>query len=102
MYRGSMTTNSVITVHLEPREREQLEAEAERRGLSTSALVREYVRAGLPVCEADMDERRRRGREALRRLAALRSELRQAGYPSVDGVELARQVREELDERQAP
>lgn len=49
--------------------------------------------------ERDAERRRRTGRQVLARAAAFRSKLRQAGYPPVDAVAIARTAREELERR---
>lgn len=87
-----------ITVRLDPAEYERLEAEAKRLGTSQGALARDFVRDCLKARETP-EERKRRTLEVLDRLEMLRAELRRAGYPTVDAVELVRQGREELEQR---
>jgi hypothetical protein len=94
-----MSPIKTITLRLEADEYARLEAEAERQGMQPDALAREYVRARLCDGETDAERKRRIGLEALDRLAALRDEIRRAGYPAVDAVQLVREGREELERR---
>lgn len=97
-----MSTTKSVTVRLDPEEYERLEAEAKLFGVSPHTLARNYVRAGLTGNHAiAAEDKRRAGLEALKRLAALRSRLREAGYPSVDAVQLVREGRDELEQRSA-
>lgn len=93
-YAGGMKAKSTITVRLEPAERERLAAEAERQGVAADQLVHELIRAALARLPEDAEERRRRGLEALKRLRELTKDL-----PPIDGVAVARQAREELEQR---
>lgn len=89
---GSMRA---LSVRLETADYDRLEAEAKRLGLPPATLVRLYVRAGLNgTMETEMARRRRSGLAALSRLAALTADL-----PPVDAVQLARESRDELDQR---
>lgn len=101
-YTPAMSTTKDVNVQLDPGEYERLEAEAKRRGVAPDTLARDYVRAGLTENQdAEAERRRHAGLEALARLAVLRAELRQAGYPSADAVRLVREGREELERRSA-
>lgn len=95
-----MSGTKAITLRLDPGDYQRLEAEARRLGMQPGTLARVYVRAALAgITEDEAERRRRTGLEALERLAALREELRRAGYPSVDAVKLVREGREELERR---
>ena len=85
----------VISVRLDTADYDQLEAEANRLGLPPATLVRIYVRAGLAGNgETEAEWRRRTALAALDRLATLTADL-----PSVDAVQVARESREELEQR---
>jgi hypothetical protein len=94
-----MNATKTITLRLDPADYAGLEKEAKRLGLSPGTLARVYVRAGLHSDAAEAGQRRRTGLEALDRLDALRAELRQAGYPSVDALAVLRESRAELEQR---
>src|SRR5438270_10700739 len=95
-----MSATKAITLRLEAEDYERLEAEATRLGMRPGTLVRVYVRAGLANSgESEAEKRRRIGLEVLDRLEALRADLRRAGYPSVDAVQLARESRDEFEQR---
>lgn len=89
-----MKKSAVVTVHMDPQEHERLEAEAKRRGISAGELAHELIEAGLSGLPEDAEERRRRGLKALERLRELTADL-----PPVDAVQVARQAREELEQR---
>lgn len=88
-----MATTKSLTVYLKIPDFERLQRVAMLRGISSSELVREYVRAGLGEPEAE-SEGRPRGRRALDRLAELTANL-----PAVDALALARESRAELEQR---
>jgi hypothetical protein len=94
-----MKAKRALTVVLEADDGERLEAEARRRETPPADLAREFIRAGLAGLPVDAAERRRQWLEALAQMEKLRRELREAGYPSVDAVKIARQAREELELR---
>jgi len=87
-----------IVVELDPADYDRLRDEAARQGKALDALARDYLRAQLPD-QTDADDKRRQVLEALEKFRELREQLRREGYPSLDGVELARQSREELERR---
>ena len=87
-----------IVVELDPVDYDRLREEAERQGKAPEALARDYLRAQLPD-QTDAAERQHQMLEALEKFRELREQLRREGYPPVDGVELARQSREELERR---
>jgi hypothetical protein len=88
------------TVRVDQADYERLEAEARRLGMRPSALVRMCLRSGLGWNGGiQVEQRLRVGLEALERLTALREELRRAGYPAADAVQLVREGREELEPR---
>jgi hypothetical protein len=97
-----MGVTKAITLRLEPADYERLEAEARRLGMTPGTLARVYVRAGLSGGKTRAEQNYRPGLAALEHLAVLRAELRQAGYPSVDAVELAQESRAELERRSSP
>jgi predicted DNA-binding protein len=90
-----MSVSKAITVRLDSADYERLEAEAKRLGMSPGALARAFVQSSLNEIET-ADERKRRGLEALERLAQLTADL-----PPVDAVQIARESREELEQRPA-
>jgi hypothetical protein len=95
-----MMGTRALTIYLDVEDYEQLLAEAERLGVGPSAVAEDYVANGLMNSDETEDERRRRiGLRALERLAALRTDLRQAGYAPVDPAEIAEQGRTELEAR---
>jgi hypothetical protein len=94
-----MSRKSALVVEFDPSEHALLLAEATRRGIHPEALAREYVLAGVGLLPPDLEDRPQQAFDALARLATLRTKVRQAGYPSVDGAELARRVRDELNQR---
>jgi hypothetical protein len=95
-----MSGTKNITLQLEPDEYASLEAQANKRGLPTSTLAHDYVRVGLQREAAEtIQEKRDAWLDVLERFAALRAELRRAGYPSVDAMEVARASREDLEQR---
>jgi hypothetical protein len=93
-----MRVTKAITVRLDPSDYERLDGEARRLGMSAGTLARVYVRAGLAGdSETEAERRRRTGLKALDRLARLTADL-----PPVDAVRVARESREELEQRPAP
>lgn len=97
MLHSGMAAMRAISVRLDPRDYDRLEAEAKRLGLPPATLVRLYVRAGLHGDgETESERRRRTGLAALDRLAALTADL-----PTVDAVQLVRESRRELEQRPA-
>ena len=95
-----MKTMPAITVELDPADDERLKALAKQQETSPEALAQLYVRTDLAGNgETGAERRRRHGLAALGGFRKLREQLRREGYPSVDGVELARQCREELEQR---
>lgn len=95
-----MSIRKSITLRLEAEEYAQLEAEARRLGIASGSLARVYVRTSLGIdAQSESQRRYRAGVDALERLTALRAELRQAGYPSVDAVGLVEKGREKLGRR---
>lgn len=78
------------TIRLDPASYELLEAEARRRGFSPDEVARELMREQLAASGDDAQ----RMRSALATAAAVR-----AALPPIDGVELARESREQLDRR---
>lgn len=89
---------TTVSVQLDAADYERLESAARQFGLSPDVLIRAYVRAGLRggATEDAMEQERRRqaGLNALKRLAELTADL-----PSVDAVQIARESREELEQR---
>ena len=95
-----MSMTKAITLRLDPADYERLATQAKRLGIPRGALARDYVRAGLAENDETTAEwRRRTGLAALKRLAALRERLPDAG--PVDVVDLIQEGREELDRRSA-
>ena len=89
-----MSTRKPITLRLDAADYDRLEAEARRLGMAPSSLAEVYVRAGLGNGEAEHERRRRAGLAALDRLAELTMDL-----PRIDAVRVARESREELEQR---
>ena len=90
-----MTVRKGIRLHLEAEDYERLEAEAKRLGMRPATLAQAYIRAGLAEhAESGAQKKRRLGLAVLDRLAKLTADL-----PRIDAVEVARESREELDQR---
>ena len=90
-----MTVRKAITLRLEAEDYERLEAEAKRLGMRPGTLAQAYIRAGLAGhADIEAEKKRRLGLEALDRLAKLTADL-----PPIDAVEVARESREELEQR---
>lgn len=98
-----MDTKKAISLHLEPEDHAQLEAEATRLGQQPGELALAYVLSALPENpELVAEKRRRQMLAALKRFDALRADVRRAGYPSVDAAKLVCESREDLERRPAP
>jgi hypothetical protein len=93
-----MNAQKTITLHLEPREYEQLEAAAHRKGMAPDVLVRSLIDDALRDDVFNDPERYKQAMydalEALDRLAEMRQDL-----PEVDAVQIVREGREELERR---
>ncbi|MGI8553850.1 MAG: hypothetical protein ACR2PL_24130 [Dehalococcoidia bacterium] len=91
-----MTT---VTVEFDTSQYARLESEAKRLGLSPSALAQQYVCAKLPNHETNVETERRRkvGLAALEQLDRI-----VAGLPPFDAVRVARESRQELENRTTP
>lgn len=89
-----MSTLRVMTLRLEPEDYDQLESEATRLGVPPATLVRMYIRAKLQNGEAKAERRRGAAFDALDRLAELTT-----GLPHANAVQIARESREELENR---
>jgi hypothetical protein len=90
-----MTRRKSLTIYLDEAAYEQLEAEARRLSTTASAVAQDYTYLGLANNdEPDTDRKRRIGLRALDDLAEITADL-----PPVDAVQVARESREELDER---
>lgn len=90
-----MSATKGVTLRLDSADYERLAAEAKRLGMSPGTLARVYVRAGLARnAESEAEWRRRIGLEALERLAQITADL-----PPTDAVQVARESREELEQR---
>jgi hypothetical protein len=90
-----MAVRKAITLRLEAKDYERLEAEAKRLGMRPGTLAQVYIRTGLAGhAETDVEKKRLLGLEALDRLAKLTADL-----PPIDAVEIARRSREELEQR---
>lgn len=96
-----MSVPTTILVQLDADEYDRLAAEAHRRGVEPDTLAHDFIHAALPV-ESDAERTRRRGLEALDRLAQLRADLRRDGSPTVDAEKLIRDGRDELEARFTP
>jgi len=94
-----MSASTTILVHLDSQEYDRLTAEARRRGVPPDALAHDLLHAALPDTESDQERTRRRGLDALDRLAELRASHRRDGYPMVDVEQLIRDGRDEPDAR---
>lgn len=92
-----MSTLRAITLRLAPDDYARLESEAARLGVPPATLVRMYVRGRLSGDETEAERQRRAGLEALDRLTELTVNL-----PHVDAVQIARESRDELDNRPTP
>lgn len=93
-----MDTQKTIILHLEPREYEQLEAAARRKGMAPDVLVRSLVEDALNDDVLNDPERRKQAMydalDVLDRLAGMTR-----GLPEVDAVQIVREGREELERR---
>ena len=90
-----MTVRKAITLRLGAEDYERLGAEAKRLGMRSGTFAQAYSRAGLAGhAETGAAKKRRLGLEALDRLAKLTADL----LP-IDAVKVARESREELEQR---
>jgi hypothetical protein len=89
-----MMSGKNLTIRLEPEEYDRLEAEAKRLATRPDELAVTFIRAALRESAETDAERRRRGLEALDKLAQLTRDL-----PPIDAVKIVREGREELERR---
>ena len=90
-----MNTRKAITLRLEGEDYARLEQEANQLGLHPATLARVYVRAGLVKRnEGTIDKQHQSALEALEYLAQLTADL-----PAIDAVRIARESRDELEQR---
>lgn len=89
-----MSTQKTITLHLDEREYEQLEAAARRKGMEPAALLRSLVDDVLDDVLDDPERRKQAMNDALEALDRLA-----ATMPPFDVEKLVREGRDELDQR---
>ena len=92
-----MTETRPITLHLPEGDFQHIAAEAQRRGLSTERVVRDYLRAAMATAGTTSPPVQAAGLAALEDLATLTADL-----PPVDAVQLARAIRADLEARAIP